>query len=85
MMVKKCWSMGTTKITKQFWKTLKMLLINSEINLILPWSEDCILISGGIENQAPKFVINDTKTWCSSCNFIYPRKSKRIRLMKIRF
>ena len=38
-----------------------MPLINCEINLILTWSEDYILISGGIDDQAPKFAITDTK------------------------
>ena len=33
-----------------------MLLINCKINLILTWSENCILISGGIGNQVPTFV-----------------------------
>ena len=36
-----------------------MSLINCEINLILTWSEDCILISGGIDNQESKFAITD--------------------------
>ena len=30
-----------------------MSLINCEINLILTWSENFILISVGIDNQAP--------------------------------
>ena len=25
-----------------FWRTLEMLLVNCEINLILTWSEDCV-------------------------------------------
>ena len=36
-------------------------MINCEINLILTWSEDCILISGSIDNQLPKFIITDIK------------------------
>ena len=54
-----------------------MPLINCEINLILTWPEDCILISVGIDNKVPKFAITDTKL--SSCNFINPRKCKAIR------
>ena len=38
-----------------------MPLINCEINLILTWSEDYIVISVGIDDQAPKFAITDTK------------------------
>ena len=28
-----------------FWRTLDMLLINCDVNLILTWSEDCVLIN----------------------------------------
>ena len=42
-----------------------MPLINCEINFIFTWSEHCILISGGIDNQAPKFGITDTKLYVS--------------------
>ena len=66
-----------------FWRTLDMLLINGEIDLILPWSENSILISGGIDNQVPTFAITWTK--CSSCNFIDTRKCKTIASIKIRF
>ena len=38
-----------------------MPLINCEINLTLAWSENCILIYGGIDNQVPTFAITDTK------------------------
>ena len=40
-----------------------MPLINSEINLILTWSEDCILKSGAIDDQVPNFLITDTKCY----------------------
>ena len=41
-----------------FWITLKMPLINCEINLILTWSEDCVISS---VTGATKFKIRDTK------------------------
>ena len=40
-----------------------MPLINCEINLILTWSENSILISGGRENQVPAFAKTDTKRY----------------------
>ena len=40
-----------------------MPLINCEINLILNWSANCILIYGGIDNQVPTFAITDTKVF----------------------
>ena len=47
-----------------FWKvTLETPLINCEINLILTWSANFILISGGIDDQVPIFPITDTKLY----------------------
>ena len=38
-----------------------MPLINCEINLNLTWSANCVLISGGINNQVPTLAITDTQ------------------------
>ena len=43
-----------------FWRTLKMPLINYEINLILTWSDDCVISSA---TRATKFKIPDTKLY----------------------
>ena len=43
-----------------FWRTLKMPLINYEINLILTWSDDCVISSA---TRATKFKITDTKLY----------------------
>ena len=40
-----------------------MPLINYEVNLILTWSEDCILTSGGMYDQIPKFAMTDAKLY----------------------
>ena len=42
-----------------FWRNLEMLLITYEINLILTWSEKCVLSNA--PNQATTIVITDTK------------------------
>ena len=49
------------KYLSNFWRTLEMPLIICKINLNLTWSEDSILISGGIDNQVPKFAVTDAK------------------------
>ena len=41
------------KHLSNFWKTLDMPLINCEINLILTWSENCVLTCKG---QKDKFI-----------------------------
>ena len=40
-----------------FWKTLEMLLINCEINLILTWSDKCVLSN---DTKATTITITDT-------------------------
>ena len=34
-----------------FWRTLEMALINCEINLILSWSADCVIVSTNVEKS----------------------------------
>ena len=50
------------KYLSNFWKTLEMLLINFEINLILTWSANCV-ISNTAANQATTFAINHTNLY----------------------
>ena len=45
------------KYLSNFWRTLNMPLINCEINLILTWSENCVLTS-----KATRDKVNDTGT-----------------------
>ena len=53
------------KYLSNFWRSLEIPLINCEVNLILTWSKDCvILILQAKENN---------KTLCSSCNFTNSR------------
>ena len=46
------------KYLSNFWKTREMPLINFEINLVLTWSEDCVVSSA---TGATKFKLTDTK------------------------
>ena len=43
-----------------FWRTLKMPLINCEITLDLNWSENCVIVTTVIANQGATFSITDT-------------------------
>ena len=42
--------MITLKYLSNFWRTLEMSLINSEVEIILTWSENCVIISTNIIN-----------------------------------
>ena len=43
-----------------------MPLINWEVNLILTWSSNCVLIATSVQNQAGTFAINDTKLYVAA-------------------
>ena len=43
------------KYLSNFWRTLKMPLINCEVNFILTWSSTCVLIATNIPNQNATF------------------------------
>ena len=48
------------KYLSNFWRTLEMLLINCEIELVLIWSANCVIISTDAGNQNPTFTITET-------------------------
>ena len=51
------------KYLSSFWRTLEMPLINCEIELILTWSRNSVIISTGVENQIPTFTIAETNLY----------------------
>ena len=40
-----------------------MPLINCEINLILTWSRNCVIVASNVANQNATFSITDTKLY----------------------
>ena len=46
------------KYLSNFLRTLKMPLINCEINLIRIWSENYLIINALVNNQLPKFILD---------------------------
>ena len=51
------------KYLSNFQRTLEMPLINCEINLVLIWSENCVIISTNVANQGATFIITKTKLY----------------------
>ena len=51
--------MVSLKNLNNFWRTREMSLINCEINLILAWSTNCIIVSTNVANQNATFEITD--------------------------
>ena len=48
------------KYLSNFWRTLETPLINCEVELILNWSANCVIISTNVANQNPTFTITET-------------------------
>ena len=46
-----------------FWRTVEMSFINSEINLDLNRSEICVIVATNVAAQAATFSITDTKLY----------------------
>ena len=51
------------KYLNNCWRTLEMPFINCEINLILAWSTNCVIVSTNVVNQNVTFEITDTKLY----------------------
>ena len=51
------------KYLSNFWWTLEMFLLNCEIELILDWSANCVIIYTDVANQVPTFTITETNLY----------------------
>ena len=46
-----------------FWRSLQLPLINCEVNLILTWPANCVIVSSNVANLSATFAITDTKLY----------------------
>ena len=47
------------KYLSNFWRTLEMHLINCEVELILNWPANCVIIYTNVNNQVPTFTTTE--------------------------
>ena len=73
------------KYLSNFWRTLEMLLINCEVNLILKWSSACVIIATNILNQAAIFEITDTKLYVPVVTLSTQENTKFLQQLKSGF
>ena len=59
-------------VSSEYLSNFDMPLINCEVELILEWSANCVIIYTNIDDQVPTFTITD-KSICSSSYFINSR------------
>ena len=71
--------------SSNFWRVLEISLINSEINLILTWSANCIIVSTNVANQNSKFAITDTKLYVPAVTLSTQDNAKLLRKLKSGF
>ena len=55
--------MAPLKCSSNFWRILEMTLINCEVNLILTWSTNCVIIYTNVANQIPTFTTTETNLY----------------------
>ena len=53
------------KSLSNFWRALEMRLINCEVNLILIWSTNCVIMYTNVANQVPTSEIAGTNLYVS--------------------
>ena len=73
------------KYLSNFWRNSKMSLINCEINLILTWSANCVIVSTDVSNQNASFEITDTKLYVQVVTLSTQDNSRLLQNLKSRF
>ena len=73
------------KYLSNFWRTLEMFLINCEINLILTWSTNRVIVSTNVANQNTTFKITDTKSYVPVVTLSTQDNSKLFQQLKSGF
>ena len=51
------------KYLSNFWRTLEMPLISCEVELILTWSANWVIIYTNVADQLPTFTITETNLY----------------------
>ena len=62
-----------------------MPLINCEVNLILPWSSTCVIVSTNIVNQGATFTITDTRLYVPVVTLSTQENTKLLQQLKSGF
>ena len=67
------------KYLSNFWRTLEMLLINCEVNLIFIWSSTCVITNS---NGTGTFAITDTKLYVPVVTLSTQENTKFLQQLK---
>ena len=75
--------MAALKYLSNFWRTLEISLINYEINLILTWSPNYIILSGCAASEATTSAITDIKLYVRVVTFSIQDNVKLLQQLKL--
>ena len=67
------------KYLSNFWRTLKMPLINCEVNLILTWSSTCVITNS---TGAGRFATTDTRLYVPVVTLSTQENTKLLQQLK---
>ena len=73
------------KYLSNFYRILKMPLINCEINLMLTWSSKCVISSNAAADQEITFSITDTKLYITVVTLSTQDNTKLLQQLKSGF
>ena len=73
------------KYLSNFWGTLEIPLINCKINLILTWSEKCVIVSKDVQNESARFAITDIKLYVPVITLSQQDNAKLLQQLKSGF
>ena len=68
-----------------FWRSLELPLINCEVNLILTWSANCVIVSTNVANQNATFTITDKKLYVPIVTLSTQDNAKLLQQLKSGF
>ena len=73
------------KYLSNFWRNLEMPLINCEVELILNWSANCVIIYTNVDNQVPTFTITETNLYVPAVTLSTQDNAKLLPQLKSGF
>ena len=68
-----------------FWRSLELPLINCEVNLILTWYVNCVIVSTNVTNQNAAFAITNTKLYVPVVTLSTQDNAKLLQQLKSGF
>ena len=73
------------KYLSNFWRTLETPLISNEVELVLNWSANCVIIYTNVDNQVSTFAITETNLYVPIVTLSTQDKEKLLPQLKSGF